>query len=65
MESSENPCLILISSEQPTAMNVLCIFDKQHEAVINQLSEGQLVTVQGRYDGCVMNVLVNDCVLID
>ena len=65
VESSEKPCLILISSEKPTAMNILCVFDKQHEAAINKLSEGQLVTVQGRYDGCVMNILVNDCVLID
>jgi hypothetical protein len=65
VESSENPCIILISSEEPTAMNVLCIFDKRHEEEINRLSEGQLVTVQGRYDGCVMNVLVNDCVLIN
>jgi hypothetical protein len=65
VESSENPCLILTDSEKSTAMNVLCIFDKQHEAAINRLSEGHLVTVQGRYDGCVMNILVNDCVLID
>lgn len=65
VESSENPCLILISSEKPTAMNILCVFDKQYEAAINKLTEGQLVTVQGRYDGCVMNILVNDCVLID
>ncbi len=65
VESSEKPCLILISSEKPTAMNILCIFGKQHEAAINKLSEGQLVTVQGRYDGCVMNILVNDCALID
>ena len=65
VESSEKPCLILISSEKPTAMNILCVFDKQHEAAINNLLEGQLVTVQGRYDGCVMNILVNDCVLID
>jgi hypothetical protein len=65
VESSEKPCIILTSSERPTAMNVLCIFDKQHEAAISRLSEGQLITVQGRYDGCVMNILVNDCVLID
>ena len=65
VESSENPCIILTSSEKPTAMNVLCIFDKQHGATINKLSEGQLVTVQGRYDGCVMNILVNDCILVD
>jgi len=65
VESSENPCIILISSEEPTSMNILCIFDKRHEEEVNRLSEGQLVTVQGRYDGCVMNILVNDCVLID
>lgn len=65
MESGEKPCLILISSEKPTAMNILCIFDKQHEAAISKLSEGQMVTLQGRYDGCVMNILVNDCILID
>ena len=65
VESSENPCIILINSEKSMAMNVLCIFDKQHETAIKNLSEGQLITVQGRYDGCVMNILVNDCVLID
>jgi hypothetical protein len=65
VESSEKPCIILTTSERPAAMNVLCIFDKQHEAAIDRLSEGQLVTVQGRYDGCVMNILVNDCVLVD
>lgn len=65
MESTEKPCLILVGSGKSTARNVLCVFDKQHEAAINGLSVGQLVTVQGKYDGCVINILVNDCILVD
>jgi hypothetical protein len=65
MESTEKPCLILVGSGKSTARNVLCVFDKQHEAAISRLSIGQLVTVQGKYDGCVINILVNDCVLVD
>ncbi|HEY31538.1 MAG TPA: hypothetical protein G4O10_00345 [Dehalococcoidia bacterium] len=65
MESIENPCLILTNSEKSVARNLLCVFDKQHEAAINQLSVGQMVTVQGKYDGCVINILLNDCVLVD
>ena len=65
VESAENPCLILVDPERPTARNVLCVFDKQHEADINKLSVGQTVTVQGNYDGCIINILVTDCVLVD
>jgi hypothetical protein len=65
MESTERPCLILVGSGKSAARNILCVFDEQHEAAISRLSVGQLVTVQGKYDGCVINILVNDCVLVD
>ncbi len=65
MESIENPCLILTNAEKSVARSLLCVFDKQHEAAINKLSVGQMVTVQGKYDGCVINILLNDCVLVD
>jgi hypothetical protein len=65
MESTEKPCLILVGSGKSTERNVLCVFDKQHQAAINSLSVGQLVTVQGKYDGCVINIMVNDCILVD
>jgi chromosome segregation ATPase len=65
MESIENPCLILTNTEKSVARNLLCVFDKQYEAAINKLSVGQMVTVQGKYDGCVINILLNDCVLVD
>jgi chromosome segregation ATPase len=65
MESIENPCLILTNTEKSVARNLICVFDKQYEAAINKLSVGQMVTVQGKYDGCVINILLNDCVLVD
>ena len=65
MESTENPCLIITNAEKSVARNLLCVFDKQHEATINQLSVGQMVTVQGKYDGCVINIILNDSVLVD
>jgi hypothetical protein len=65
MQSIENPCLILTNAEKSVARTLLCVFDKQYEAAINKLSVGQMVTVQGKYDGCVINILLNDCVLVD
>ena len=65
VESTENPSLILVDPEKSATKNVLGVFDKQYEEAINELSVGQMVTVQGKYDGCIINILVTDCVLID
>ena len=41
-----------------------CMFDKNHVPELNQLATGQTVTVQGKYDGYVINIMLRDCILI-
>ena len=40
------------------------MFDKEHGLDLNRLATGQRVTVQGKYDGYLMNMLIKDCVLV-
>jgi cell envelope opacity-associated protein A len=44
--------------------SVQCMFDKKHASVLSKLEKGQLVTVQGRYNGSVIAMRIVDCVLI-
>ena len=50
-----------------TADNILehvrCFFDKKHGPALSQLSIGDRVTVQGTYDGSMINMRLKDCVL--
>ncbi len=56
--------IILTSAEKKEAWNVRCTFDKGHGPELNQLTTGQTVTVQGKYDGYKINILMRDCVLV-
>lgn len=44
--------------------NVNCIFDKKNSSELNLLTEGQKVTVEGKYDDYELNILIKDCVLV-
>jgi len=56
--------IILTSAEKKEEWNVRCTFDKEHGAKLNRLTAGQAVTVQGKYDGYRINILMRDCVLV-
>lgn len=43
---------------------VQCFFDDKHEKRIATISKGDPITVRGRVDGLMMNVLVKDCELV-
>jgi len=43
--------------------HVRCTFDKKDGPELNRLTTGQTVTVQGKYDGYRINILLRDCVL--
>ena len=61
----DSPCVILTSPDREVSRNVLCVFDKKHVPELNQLTTGQAVTVQGKFDSCTINILITDCVLVD
>ncbi|UCH42378.1 MAG: hypothetical protein JSW16_06045 [Dehalococcoidales bacterium] len=54
----------LASSQESLLGNMRCVFDKQHASVLNRLMVGQEVTVQGTYDGSVIDMRMKDCVLV-
>ncbi|HEY77717.1 MAG TPA: hypothetical protein G4O09_01220, partial [Dehalococcoidia bacterium] len=43
---------------------VNCVFDKKNSSELNQLKEGQTVTVEGKYGDYELNILIKDCVVI-
>jgi len=55
--------IILTSAERKEEWHVRCTFDKKDGPELNRLTTGQTVTVQGKYDGYRINILLRDCVL--
>jgi len=56
--------IILTSAEKKEDRFVRCTFDKKYGPELNRLTAGQTVTVQGKYDGYRINILMRDCVLV-
>lgn len=54
----------LTGAERNLLQSVRCLFDKKHAAVLNRLTIGQTVTVQGKYDGSIIEIRMIDCVLV-
>ncbi len=54
----------LTSSQKREECNVNCMFDKENSPELSQLTEGQTVTIKGKYDDYELNILVKDCVLV-
>lgn len=50
--------------EKKSLQSVRCVFDKQHAPELSQLVSGQTVTVQGKYDGSVIDLSLRDCFLV-
>jgi hypothetical protein len=44
--------------------SVRCVFDKRYRPELNQLTRGQTVTVQGKYDGSIIDISLRDCMLV-
>ena len=44
--------------------NVRCMFDKKYGPELNKLEIGQMVTVQGKFDGSIVEIRLIDCVLV-
>ncbi len=44
--------------------HVRCVFDKKYGPELNKLTTGQTVTVQGKYDGSIIDIRMKDCVIV-
>ncbi len=56
--------ITLTGAEKKQLQNVRCTFDKKHGPELSQLTTGQTVTVQGQYDGSIIEFRMKDCVLV-
>jgi len=56
--------ITLTNAENSLFQHVRCFFDKKHGPELSQLTTGQKVTVQGTYDGSMVNIRLRDCVLV-
>lgn len=54
----------LTSDEKDSLQSVRCMFDKGHEDELNQLLKGQMVTVQGKFDGSIVQLRMRHCLLV-
>ena len=54
----------LTRAERNLLQSVRCMFDKKHAPVLQQLVIGQTVTVQGIYNGSIIEIRMMDCVLV-
>ena len=55
---------IILCDENNLSQNVRCIFDKGHEDELNQLTKREMTTVQGRFDGSMVELRIRHCVLV-
>ena len=53
----------LTGAERNLLQSVRCMFAKKHAEALKQLTTGQTITVQGKYDGSIIEVRMVDCVL--
>jgi len=54
----------LAGAERNLLQSVRCLFDKKHAPVLQQLVIGQTITVQGIYNGSIIEIRMMDCVLV-
>jgi ribosomal protein L37E len=55
--------IILSGAEKEEEWNVICMFDKKNRLEVNRLTEEERVTVEGKYNGYNVDILIKDCVL--
>ena len=54
----------LTTAERNLLRSVRCVFDKKQAPVLQELAIGQTVTVQGIYNGSIIEIRMLDCVLV-
>ncbi len=55
---------IALSEEGDLLQSLRCMFDKGHEDELKQLTKGQMVTVQGKFAGSIVQLRMRHCVLV-
>ncbi len=56
--------IILTAVDRNVLQGVRCNFSTQYGSEVSNLAVGQTVTVQGKYDGSIIDMNLRDCILI-
>ena len=56
--------VILTAAETHLLQDVRCTFSRQYGEELSRLTPGQEVTVEGKYDGSIIDISLKDCVLV-
>ena len=56
--------IAVASDEKNSLQNIRCLFEKGHEDKLQQLIKGQTVTVQGKFDGSIVQLRMINCLLV-
>lgn len=54
----------LTGAEGDLLQSIQCVFNKKHAPALEQLEKGQMVTVQGKYNGSIIAIRMVDCFLV-
>ncbi len=61
-----NQYRVALTDEEPHPLGeIYCKFERKDAPELSKLSVGQHLTVQGKYDGFVTNIVLTDCVLVN
>jgi len=59
----DNP-YISLKGDQYGVINIQCMFSKNSETELAQVTKGQNITLSGTVSGKMMNIIVNDCKIV-
>ena len=54
----------LTGDEKSLSQSIRCMFDRGHADELNRLTKGQMVVVQGTFDGSIVQLRMRNCVLV-
>ncbi len=60
----DQPYVAIAGNSSDTFTDVQCMFDKSDQDQLASLSKNTKITLRGRVDGILMNVLIRDCIVI-
>ncbi len=56
--------IILVSTDQEQLQSIRCVFDKKYGPELSRLEKGQKATIQGIYEGSLIDFRMKDCAII-
>jgi hypothetical protein len=56
--------IILVSTNQKQLQSIRCVFDKKYGPEMSRVEKGQKITIQGIYEGSLIDFRMKDCIVV-